>query len=40
MMKKGKGYPEHNKTVKGISKGYPTHLPGKPKQTFGDPMKL
>ena len=40
MMNKGKGYPEHNKTVKGISKGYPTHLPGKPKQTFGDPMKL
>ena len=40
MMKKGKGYPEHEKTVKGVSKGYPTHLPGKPKQTFGDPMKL
>jgi len=40
MMKKGKGYPEHNTTVKGVSKGYPTHLPGKPKQTFGDSMKL
>jgi hypothetical protein len=40
MMKKGKGYPEHNKTVKGVSKGYPTHLPGKPKQTFGDTVKI
>jgi len=40
MMKKGKGYPEHEKTVKGVFKGYPTHLTGKPKQTFGDPMKL
>jgi len=39
-MNKGKGYHDHVKPdVKGVTNGYPTHVPYPNKDTFGDMVK-